>query len=295
MIDDIQRPTDLILKLLEKGPKYVGEIKKTLKESHDISSPTVMRHISNLLNKKDILQIQSIDWEKYGIKDQDKRHTYYVLAAHTEQAKYYDTVIRDTESEDLNIQAAALEEICQFEEINLLPPQLFKLSNILTKGEAEQTHKILELLFKHADKCIFPSDIKQFQNNLVICFHIFRNSTAKNIVNIRTRVLFFLGLLENKWVIDYLKKDIGECKDVETISESPLSGIISDYEKGYLAPIYEKHNLELFNFLKTLPEVKREAVNRIRRESKIRQDSKQYERQKLALAKLKEQDETTLT
>ena len=270
--NDIENTAELIQKIIneQRAIRRKDLILET-KNKSDIGIATINRHIRILLKQNTIVQIRYPDYKKYGINKEDKKAVYLVLASDTEQAKHYDTIIAALNSEDSKVMKNAMIEIESFEDVKLLPGQLSSISDALKTADLPTCYQIVRVIWGHFEKLIFPSNLKQFEENLITCFERHRKSgiSSEN-YNLRSHILNILGELDNPIVIKFLKLDI------EEFNLAFLNNIQNQYSSFHLGPIIQKYRTELFNFSHGLPDDKKTVLFSIR--LSLKNSTKVYER-----------------
>ena len=261
--NDIETTAELIQKIIneQRAVRRKDLILET-KNRLDIGIATINRHIGILLKQNTIVQIRYPDYKKYGISKEDKKAVYLVLASDTEQTKHYDTIITALNNEDPKIMKNSMIEIDSFEDVKLLPEQLRSISDALKTADLPTCYQIVSVIWGHFEKLIFPSNLKQFEENLITCFERHRKSgiSSEN-YNLRGHILNMLGELDNPIVIKFLKLDIEEFN-------TALGNLQTWYSSFHLGPIIQKYRTELFNFAHGLPDDKKTALFNIRLTSK---------------------------
>ena len=217
---------------------------------------TINRHLRKLLSRNEVVSVKYPDYKKYGINKEDKKAVYLVLASGTEKAKHYDTVIAALNSENPKIMKDAMIEIESFEGIDLLPNQLNNISNALKTTDLSTSYQIVKVIWKHFDKLIYPSNLKQFEENLITSFE--RHGKSGNSHHLRTHILYMLGIIESPSVIKFLKLNF------EEFNITSLREVIHQYSDYRVAPIIEKYRTDLFNFSHELVDEKKELLFQIR-------------------------------
>jgi hypothetical protein len=210
--------------------------------------------------------LDSKELESYGIIDSDKRAVYIILIEGSDVMKHYDIVIKALNSKSKNERESALIELELLDPIDstpsrivipLFPKNLTELSNLLKSEDRDNCERIIRILKKQIEKYRLPSDIDNFQDNLIDCYKRFSKNSGKN-SNLFSQILFMLGIFGNSKVIELLKQDVLEKKNTER-------QISSDYNQWSLADIIDKSKTELFEFQKKLDNEKRLIVFQIRR------------------------------
>jgi hypothetical protein len=216
---------------------------------------TVAAQLKKLTDEGTIRKIKYPETLKYGLRKKDVKARYYILAKDSEQAQYYDTIIAALNSNDAKERKNALREIESIKDVQLLPEQLTKLASALSKEDATGAHQILRIISEHFDKYIYPDKLEIFQKQLIECFnkhYLIHDANS----NLRQYILQMLGILHNKKVIDFLKRDLKEHTHDDLINYS--------YQAWQLAPIIHEDRIELFKFAHTLPEEKSRILYTIR-------------------------------
>jgi len=256
---------DSIIKLIEKN-NIIRQNEIVLKLKKKISRQTILNYLKELEKQELIESIKYPLNKEYGRESEDKKAVYYILASRSEQVRYYNAVIKALNSKNPQQREKALVEIEDIQGILLQRSQLTELSNTLTKENEKNTYYILKIIDTHFRDYIFPTNLEIFQKNLVKCFEKYNKIETSDADNLKSLILFFLGILGNKKIIDFLKRDIKE-------SHGVINNIINRYSHWTLSKVINENKADLFEFYVTLPEKKSKAVMEIRNKAQSNETS----------------------
>lgn len=245
--------------------KKKGKVKK-VKVKTSISLPTFNRILERMVRLEKIKNLRYPAYERLGIFDKDKKASYITLHRTYELIEYYDKVLKQATTGDYLKRKNALIEIeSMMTDIIFTPEQLTILSDLLNKRyENREQNKlgenIVRILFFSLDKRkLIPADIERLQRNLI---DYYKNNEGNITQGTKASIIYILGLFNNRAVIDFLKKDVGQWhKNAEEL-------LPSGYNSWTIAKILDDNQEELFNFQNTLGEEDSKTIFTIRTQGK---------------------------
>lgn len=212
----------------------------------DISKPTLNRHISRLIKLKRLITIKAEDFRKYGLTETDKKARFLTLARNDSLPKYYNLVLSSLKSEDPTMKKNALIELESMNSISLLPSQLTNLVSNLLKDNYEIGERIIRVIYNNFQKGIVPSNLTKLQNNLILFYEKHKEKVNNEI---KKNIMFMLGVLGIKKIVDFLKEDILKNKTFDTLQHEGYIG-------WFVAKVIDDAKAELFDFQNKLKDDK---------------------------------------
>lgn len=232
-----------------------------------VSLVTFNRILRRLIKTKKLKNLKYPLYQRLGINGIDKKASYITPYSTFDSIGYYDQVLKQVEDQDpLKRRNALIEIESLMDNVMFTPDQLFKLSNLLSQEnqllwqEYKLGENIVRIIFNSIDrKGVFPSNLEDFQQNILS--YLERND-GKIATNTKHYIIHMLGLLNNKIVIEMLKREImrGHIDYESLVNEG--------YGSWAVAKLIEDSRKELFDFQNTLGEKESLIVFRIRKHAK---------------------------
>lgn len=210
------------------------------------SQKSIDRKLANLVKLGNILILKTSDEQlKYGIEDEDSRSSYIISNKSFEIKSHLDAVFQLFSSIEYVDQKEALIEIENYSKRYVLDPiQLDVLVQNLDNENTDLIDHLLRILYNYKttrgkepqNKNVFVSKLKYLLKRYP--------EPVREYKNLRTHIIYLLGLYNDESVIDQLKLDAKNIQDLDSIE--------NDYIHKFTAMIIEKHRSDLFDFKRKL-------------------------------------------
>jgi hypothetical protein len=241
--------TEVKLYLMQKGrakkPQLIEDLMKKHKNELGYSLKSIIRKLDNMRSQGIIKRIDYDNFEKYGIKDTDKRACYYILKSIYEIEEHIDNVLERLSSEEPMKQKMVLKEIARYRQMYFLNSEQLDLvvaqfCKGIKKGiiDDDLTGKLLFLLYSYILKKNIEPDNKTKTIDLLLNLLDKYPIPSSTNVNLRTHIIYLLGHYGHESVIEQLKKDARIQQD--------FSSIEVIYNSRDTAGLIEEHRDELY-------------------------------------------------
>lgn len=260
-INDIDTLIDTYLQ--EHGFVRTDTLVNHICRNNDISKPTVRRHIKTHIDSGKIVRLGAKEIDQYGIKITDSRAIYLTLKQSMDIKVHLDKRLEELKNGTDVDSRDALAELEYYEKFYIMTPkQLDILVDCLDTQNDKLRDSLIRMIKRYViDKQIAPHNEDKLHNMLKI---LLKKIKPTNKANMRTYIIFLLGLFNDPIIIDQLKED------VLVISDSDILKI--DYSSIYTAQIIEDSRTELYEYTKELMRLGKE--NEAQSIKQIRYDAK---------------------
>ncbi|WP_407355416.1 hypothetical protein [Methanolobus sp. WCC5] len=235
-----------VISLLQKTPfirkrQLIESLRTEFKKTRGYSIENIQKKLYDMEHKGILLVISPKNFQKFGIKDEDKRSRYVTLKKTEEIASHLDSVIGNISSDNSIKQKMALRELERYEKYCLLNPrQLDILIAQLDTEDIDFIDNILRIVYTYIDKKdIEPYDSPKTIEMLRNLLNKYPKPLLHRNKNLRTHFIYLLGHYNDYAVVERLKKDAEELDNLHEMR---------DYESNYTANIIEDHREELYEF-----------------------------------------------
>ena len=248
--------------LHKKGPVRRETLINYLIEANGYSRSSVERKLTNLKKQGVIVVLNTKEeFDKFGIKEEDKRSAYITTKDSFERKRHIDKVFEYLENgDDIDIESA-LAEIKRYEKLYVMDSK--QLDNLVTilgdTANVKIVDNILSIIYKHVIiKEIVPSDEENLLQVLQNLLYKFPEGHPNHSM-LRRHILRLLGYYEDRAVIEKLIKDT---------ENGQLSQFKNDYLTNFTSKVIEEGRIELFELeiklRKTGDKNTAETLNKIR-------------------------------
>ena len=233
------RTMELIEEIKKKHTNEKGLVERGFNDK------SFYRKIKELKDNGEILEIESDQYNIYGIKDSDKRAIYLVLKTVDGRRKFIDRILPLLKSKNEGDLVSTLDEINRYRgKYHLNYTQLTKVVFALQSVNINIVEKTLSILFYYMEnQKIIPSDTDLLRENVKIVISRFcRNDTIYS--NIYHYCLYILGILKDSGVVDQLLYDASNL--------TRLTKVAGFYKNDFTAESIEMQREVLFEFEREL-------------------------------------------
>ncbi len=215
-----------------------------------LTNITFNRHLESLIKLGELEKFKYPEYEKLGLFPKQKNSSYITSSQIASNIKHYDEVFSLLKDKNSLKRKNALIEIESMggEKIILSPAQLNFLVNLLNKEEYKLCENIIRIIYNSIDNNkIFPSKLENFQKELINFVEKYYRKGLSD--NAQASVIYILGLLDNPFVLKFLKEEIkGYHEDFDTL-------VRKGYGSWAISKMIEDSKTELlkFQYLTTIP------------------------------------------